>query len=64
MNDLLLEGGVAGHMNHLYDNGDLTFAKLKEIFTAAANGKLVGTEKTGGQNLMLSFSAEDGRAKG
>lgn len=64
MNDLLLEGGVAGHMNHLYDNGDLTFAKLKEIFTAAANGKLVGTEKTDGQNLMLSFSVKDGRAKG
>jgi len=61
---LLNEGGVAGHMNHLYDNGDLTFAKLKEIFTAAAYGKLIGTEKTDGQNLMLSFSAKDRRAKG
>jgi hypothetical protein len=29
----LFEGGVAGHMNHLYDNGDLTFAKLKEIYS-------------------------------
>ena len=28
---LLLEGGAYGHMNHLYDNGDLTFSKLKEI---------------------------------
>ncbi len=64
MSDLLLEGGVAGHMNHLYDNGDLTFAKLKEIFAAAAEGKLEGTEKTDGQNLMISFSVKEGRAKG
>ena len=60
----LNEGGAAGHMNHLYDNGNLTFAKIKEIFTAAANGQLVGTEKTDGQNLMISFSVKEGRAKG
>jgi hypothetical protein len=62
--DLLLEGGAAGHMNHLYDNGDLTFEKLLEIFIAAAEGKLEGTEKTDGQNLMISYSVKDGRAKG
>lgn len=62
--ELLIEGGAAGHMNHLYDNGDLTFAKLKEIFKAAAGGKLEGTEKTDGQNLMISYSVNDGRAKG
>lgn len=62
--ELLSEGGVAGHMNHLYDNGDLTFSKLKEIFSSAAEGKLEGTEKTDGQNLMISFSVKDGRAKG
>lgn len=63
-NELLLEGGAAGHMNHLYDNGDLTFSKLIEIFNAAAEGKLEGTEKTDGQNLMISYSVKDGRAKG
>lgn len=63
-NELLLEGGAAGHMNHLYDNGELTFSKLKEIFSAAAEGKLEGTEKTDGQNLMISYSVKDGRAKG
>ena len=62
--ELLLEGGAVGHMNHLYDNGDLTFTKLKEIFDAAADGKLEGTEKTDGQNLMISFSVKDGKAKG
>ena len=63
MTKLLLEGGVAGHMNHLYDNGDLTFGKLKEIFTAASNGELQGTEKTDGQNLYISYSVKEGKAK-
>ena len=26
-------GGVAGHMDHLYDNPDLTFREMKEIMT-------------------------------
>ena len=30
-------GGVAGSMSHLYDNPSLTFSKMKEIMTAAAN---------------------------
>lgn len=63
-NELLLEGGAAGHMNHLYDNGDLSFGKLKQILSSAADGKLEGTEKTDGQNLMISYSVQDGRAKG
>ena len=54
-------GGLAGHMSHLYDNPKLTFAKLKEIFIAAANGELEGTEKTDGQNLYLSFSVPNQR---
>jgi len=52
-------GGLAGHMSHLYDNPKLTFSKLKEIFIAAADGELEGTEKTDGQNLYLSFSVPD-----
>lgn len=63
MSKLLTEGGVAGHMNHLHDNGDLTFGKLKEIFTAASNGELQGTEKTDGQNLYISYSVREGKAK-
>ena len=51
-------------MNHLYDNGDLSFKQMKEIFALAASGKLEGTEKTDGQNLMISYSVSDGRAKG
>ena len=62
-NLFLTEGGVAGHMSHLYDNRELTFAKLKEIFTAASSGELEGTEKTDGQNLYISYSVKTGQAK-
>ena len=59
----LAEGGVAGHMNHLYDNPDLTFKKMKKIFLAASNGELKGTEKTDGQNLQLSYDIRTSSAR-
>jgi hypothetical protein len=52
-------GGVAGHMDHLYDNPDLTFGKMKEILQAAANAELEAEEKVDGQNLFLSYSLKD-----
>ena len=58
---LIAEGGVAGHLAHLYDNRGLTFEKLAEILTAASKGKLVGTEKTDGFNIYLGF--KNGEAK-
>ena len=56
-------GGLAGHMYHLYENPELTFGEIKDIFTKAANGKLVGTEKTDGQNIFVSFSVRTGKAR-
>ena len=47
--ELLQEGAVAGHMNHIYDNGEMTFGELKQLLQAAVDGKLRGTEKTDGQ---------------
>ena len=60
---LLLEGGVAGHMNHLYDNPNLTFREMKKVFQAASNGELKGTEKTDGQNLQLSYDIQTSSAR-
>jgi phosphopantetheine adenylyltransferase len=57
-------GGVAGHMDHLYENRDLTFGEMKEILEAAANGELTYEEKVDGQNLFLSYSIPEGKAKG
>jgi hypothetical protein len=52
-------GGVAGHMDHLYDNPSLTFSKMKEIMSAGANAELDVEEKVDGQNLFLSYSVKD-----
>ena len=52
---LLTEGGVAGHLMHLYDNPELTAKQMTDILTAAASGELVGTEKTDGFNIYLGF---------
>ena len=60
---LLLEGAVAGHMNHIYDNGEMTFGELKQLLQAVADGKVRGTEKTDGQNIFLSFNVRDQKAK-
>jgi len=57
-------GGVAGHMDHLYENRELTFAEMKEILEAASNGELTAEEKVDGQNLFLSYSIPEGKAKG
>ena len=60
----LLEGGMAGHMDHLYDHWDLTFDDLKKILTTASTGELEGTEKTDGQNIFITYNIEkrDARA--
>ena len=57
-------GGIAGHMSHLYDNPNLTFTKMKEIMAAVSNAALETEEKVDGQNLYLSYSVPEGRAKG
>ncbi len=57
-------GGVAGHMDHLYDNRDLTFGEMKDIIRAAANAELTTEEKVDGQNLFISYSVPEGKAKG
>ena len=62
-NKLIQEGAVAGHMNHIYDNGEMTFGELKQLLQAAVDGKLRGTEKTDGQNVYLSFDVGTQRAR-
>ena len=58
---LLLEGGVAGHLAHLYDNPDLSYSDMEDILSTAARGELIGTEKTDGYNIYLSYV--DGEAR-
>ena len=42
----------------------LFMIKIKEILTAASNAELDTEEKTDGQNLFLSYSISEGKAKG
>ena len=56
---LLIEGGAYGHMNHPFDDKNLTFSDLKQIIINGLGGKLNRednvTEKLDGQNLMVSW---------
>lgn len=49
-------GGVVGHIQHLYDNRDLTFNEIADVLTRAASGKLQKvSEKLDGLNLVFSW---------
>jgi len=55
------EGGLGGHMSHLYEDSDLTFGELKAIFHQASKGKLESSsEKLDGQNVFFTFNPNEG----
>jgi len=60
--NLIVEGGVGGHLNHLYDNRDMTFNELKRILSAASSGTIEGTEKVDGFNVYLGYHKGQPRA--
>ena len=49
-------GGKGGHMLHPYEDPELTFQSLINMFEHTAMGGLEGTIKRDGQNLVLSYS--------
>tara|TARA_A100001515_G_scaffold119551_1_gene102258 strand:+ start:512 stop:2848 length:2337 start_codon:yes stop_codon:yes gene_type:complete len=61
--ELITEGGAAGHMNHPFDDRDITFGDMKQMIRLSLEGKLdieAGVqEKTDGQNLAVTF--KDGK---
>ena len=63
--NLLIEGGAYGHMNHPFDDNNLTFSDLRNIIINGLAGKLNRedkvSEKLDGQNLMVSWV--DGKLK-
>ena len=63
--NLLIEGGAYGHMNHPFDDNNLTFSDLKNIIIIGLEGNLNRedrvSEKLDGQNLMVSWV--DGKLK-
>lgn len=59
---LLTEGGAAGHMAHVFEDMDLTFADLKEMIRLGLSGEITikgnPTEKLDGQNLFVTFKGD------
>ena len=49
-------GGAAGHMNHLYDNPELSFDEMFSVMKSASKGRLQGVEKLDGVNVFLGYS--------
>lgn len=58
---IILEGGASGHMRHIFEDPDLTFKQLKDIFTKLFKGKIGIVEKTDGQALAITY--KDGEVK-
>jgi hypothetical protein len=56
---LLTEGGAYGHLSHPFDDNNLTFNDFKTLIINTLQGKLDSegavTEKTDGQNIMISW---------
>ena len=51
---LVCEGGASGHLGHVFEQPNLTFKQIKDIFSKVFSGKLQLTEKTDGQNLAIT----------
>tara|TARA_A100001515_G_scaffold54693_3_gene43273 strand:- start:378 stop:1961 length:1584 start_codon:yes stop_codon:yes gene_type:complete len=56
-------GGIARHMNHIYDDVDMKFSTILEIFKMASSGELKATEKVDGQNLYFTYDKGSGTVK-
>lgn len=56
-------GGAAGHLAHLYDDVDLTFAQLGEALRGLARGEVETFEKVDGQNLFFTWSVPTGELR-
>ena len=52
---MICEGGNDGHLAHLFDQGSLTFAEIRDIFKKLFTGKLGVTEKVDGMNLNVTY---------
>ena len=57
--DLILEGGAAGHMMHLYEDGKMTFGEMRSILHDVFQGKTTLSEKLDGASLLVTFKDGD-----
>ena len=50
-------GALGGHMNHLWEDMDITFGDLREIFADAVSGDLEVVEKVDGINMFFTVDS-------
>ena len=50
-------GALGGHMNHLWEDMDITFSDLREIFADAVSGDLDVDEKVDGINMFFTVDS-------
>lgn len=61
---LIAEGGAVGHLQHVYDNEDLTFGEIKDILERASSGRLQKvSEKLDGMNLVFTWNVGEGQLR-
>lgn len=57
--NLISEGGAYGHMTHIFEDSNLTFKDIRNIFELGLSGRISvendAMEKTDGQNLMFTM---------
>lgn len=54
-NDVVLEGGAAERIMHLYEDGKMTFGEMRQILQDVFQGKTTLTEKLDGANIMVTY---------
>lgn len=59
--EIISEGGAAGHMSHPIDNFSLSIGQMKDMIREILSGRMEFSEKTDGQNLMFTY--KDGEVK-
>ena len=52
---LICEGGNDGHLAHLFEQGQLKFSEIRDIFKKLFSGKLGISEKIDGMNLNITY---------
>lgn len=50
-------GALGGHMSHVYENMDMKFVDLLQLFNAVSSGEIKVSEKVDGQNLYFRYDS-------
>jgi hypothetical protein len=63
LHNILCEGGLAGHMTHIYEDLNLTFGEFKNIFKDLISSNIEAVEKVDGQNIYFTWDLNTEQVK-